>query len=115
MISTCFLFEFHLHVGEGTPSKDHIQMKVVTMLQFSATKSPFAKYFGLKDFFCICWKSHYLLRCHTGHRAQMYSTIQCVCLCVCLCGRTSGWKKIHLWEKKKRKKNLLTCHIAVVR
>jgi len=84
--------------------KAHIDMNVAMMLQFSATKSPFAFIFARKHI--ICWAA-------TQYHAHLCSTIQCVCASVCLCGRTSRWKKIHLQENKK--KNILTCNIAVVR
>lgn len=76
-------------------------MKVVMILKFSATKSPFAKYFGLKGFFLFARKHTICCAATQGYHAQMYSTIQCVCMCVCLCGRTSGWKRIHLQNKKR--------------
>lgn len=86
------------------------------MLQFSATKSPFAKHFGLKAFFFgVCWNSHFLLCCHTGYHAQMYSATRSAHVCIGLCRRTSGWKRTSLQERKKKKKNIISCHIAVVR
>lgn len=77
------------------------------MLQFSATKSPFAKRFGLKAFFFgVCWNSHFLLCCHTGYHAQMYSTARSVHVCIGLCRRTSGWKRASLQERKKKRRIL---------
>ena len=56
-------------------------MKVVMILQFSATKSPFAKYFGLKGFFlfarkhtiCCAATQGIMLRC-----TQPFSAFACV-------------------------------------
>lgn len=70
-----------MHLEKAHPYKDHIHMKVVMILQFSVTKSPFAKYFALKDFLIfaqthvICYMAiqGIMLRC-----TQPFSVFACV-------------------------------------
>lgn len=57
-------------------------MKAVMMLQFSATKFPFAKYFGLKDFFFVFIGNHVICCAATQGIAlrctQPFSAFVCV-------------------------------------
>lgn len=62
--------------------KHNIQTKVVIMLQFSATKSPFAKRFGLKAFFF--WRllelTFSVVLPHRVSRSDVLNRSECSCV-----------------------------------
>lgn len=101
-----------MHVGESRSHKDHIHMKAVMMLQFSATKFPFAKCFGLKDFFSYLLET--TLSVALLHRVSRSGVLNhSVRLCVCLLMWQNKWVEKDTFAEKK--KSILTCDIAVVR
>lgn len=85
MISTWFCIDFICALEKAHSYKHHIQTKVVIMLLFSATKSPFAKHFGLEAFFlafvgtrifCCAATQGIVLRC-----TQPLSVFVCALAC----------------------------------
>lgn len=87
-------------------------MKVVMILQFSATKSPFAKYFGLKGFFLFARK--HTISVALPHRISCSDVLNhSVHLHVCLLMRENKWLEKDTFAEQK--KNFLTCDTAVVR